>query len=90
MASTEPVEFHGVKLPTGWIVKQWGSHRDEAFVICGSGRIGAVTVAFKSRGFRPGFSTTGPLAAGAGTYKGRNWRTILVETAVRYLEESLT
>ena len=84
----EAVMLEDVALPERWIVTDLGN---DCVVVdaCNEQRVlGAVTIDFRRRGFRHGFSEAARLDS-TGTYKGLGWRRALVAAAIHWLSEVL-
>lgn len=83
----------GVVLPEGWTLEMLPRQPDYALLSAPSGRY-MVTLDFRKRGFRSGYSTTGLLVGEAWNkkrkmYGGRGWRQKIVDDAVASLQEVL-
>lgn len=73
-----------VKVPEAWRAEEL---REGDYLLI-SGLDGMVTVDFRHRSYRGGYSTTGPVIAG-GTLTGRGWKQKLVDQAVQWLTEAM-
>lgn len=74
-------------LPPGWTSEVYAGRPDIIVLIRPGQYTGMVSIDFKRRTFSLGYIlpqwTDGP------EYKGRNWRSLLVAAAVKYLDEAL-
>lgn len=76
-----------IKLPSGWTSEQWCEVGEPGrfIVLCAPGQRGFITIDFKHRVARTGWSSFG-LCAVESCHRGRGWKQSLVDSAVRYLE----
>jgi hypothetical protein len=76
-----------MELPQGWTSEDVRFSEGDYLVIRRPDGYASlsVTIDLKKRGFRSGFSTTGPMSS-QGSYSGRGWRDRLVAHAVGWLE----
>ena len=90
--SNSPVS--GLRIPDGWTIEMLPRTTDHALISTPSPLSLMVTIDFKLRGFRMGYSTTAGMVGEAWNkkrkkYGGRNWKQVLVDDAVAHLQEVL-
>jgi hypothetical protein len=88
------VSLSVLTVPEGWTLEPMERQPDHAFLSTPAPLRYSVTIDFKLRGFRKGFSSIGMLVGEAWNqkrkkYGGRGWRQEIVDDAVAYLKESL-
>jgi hypothetical protein len=71
--------YVGVELPEGWKVEQWGSDGTCWTIVAGA--LGGVTIDWKKRGYRLGWSSLGPLSS-TKKYAGTGWKQRLIRDAI--------
>lgn len=83
-----------LRLPEGWTLEPLPRQPDHLLIRTPAPRLYMVTIDFRARGFRPGYSTSSRLHGDEWNkrrkkYGGRGWRQALVVDAVAHLQELL-
>ena len=81
----------GFHIPEGWTLEALPRSTDHVLLSTPSPGSCMVTIDFKIRGFRTGYSTTSRIVGDEWNkkrkkYGGRNWKQVLVDDAVTYLQ----
>jgi hypothetical protein len=84
----------GLRIPDGWTFEDLPRQPDHMLLSTPSPGLYMVTIDFRLRGFRTGYSTTGRLVGEEWNkkrkkYSGRGWRQEIVNDAVAHLQEVL-
>jgi hypothetical protein len=76
-------------LPEGWTFELLPRDPDHVVIHTPPPGRYMVTIDFRLRGFRMGWSTLGPLVSKRKKYSGRGWKQALVDDAVAYLQKEV-
>lgn len=88
------MSLSALTVPEGWTLEPMERQPDHALLSTPAPFSYSVTIDFRLRGFRAGYSSIGRLVGEAWNekrkkYGGRGWRQEIVDDAVTYLKESL-
>lgn len=75
--------YVGVELPAGWTVEKLGAYDDHWTLVASA--LGGITIDWKKRGYRLGWSSVGPLSS-TKKYGGKGWRQQLIRDAIARLQ----
>lgn len=83
-----------LRIPEGWTLEELPREPDHVLLSTPSPGRYMVTIDFRQRGYRNGYSTTGRLVGDAWNkkrkaYGGRGWRQAIVDDAIVHLQEVL-